>query len=84
MFSSICNHSSKIPPNHILIHKRAFSYKRRVHLDANRDARLFEPTIKKYLCVRVNICQVKLQIDDEDNRKDYAYQKNDIFKILLF
>ena len=74
MFSSICNRSSKIPPNYILIHKRAFSYKRRVHLDANRDARLFQPTIKK-LCVCVNICQVKLQIDVEDNRKDYAYHK---------
>ena len=74
MFSSICNRSSKIPPNYILIHKRAFSYKRKVHLDADRDARLFQPTIKK-LCVCVNICQVKLQIHVEDNRKDYAYHK---------
>ena len=27
------------------------------------------------MCVRVNVCQVKLQIDVEDNRKDYAYHK---------
>ena len=35
----------------------------------------FSQQQEKYLCVRVNDCQVKLQIDVEDNRKKYAYHE---------